>query len=942
MSDVLKKIGKLKGRGLVELRVRGAQALAARVERAGLSSLARVPVDAGFFRLLDASRAGRGLRNAEAWLEHFRLRRAPRFFAGFGEEEATRAALRSRFNTEETTVTNRAERILEGRFDLLGLRDLSFGSPVDWHLEPLTGVRAPLTHWSRINFLDPKVSGDKKFVWELNRHQFSQTLGRAYWRTGDERFADGFVRYAEAWMDANPPKLGVNWASSLEVAFRSISWLWALYFFKGSERLTPQVFLRLSKFLYLHARHLETYLSTYFSPNTHLTGEALGLFYLGTLLPEFRRAPRWRATGRRILLAELERHVRADGVYFEQTTYYHRYTTDFYTHFLLLARENGEASDARLTSKLAALLDHLMHLTRPDGTTPFVGDDDGGRLSMLDERRGDDFRAALSNGAAFFGRADYKHIAGEVAEETLWLQGTAGLAAFDALDAREPAEGSRAFPEGGYYVMRDGWACDSNYMLLDCGPHGAETIGSGHAHADALSFELAAQGRTLLVDPGTYTYTGSPEWRDRFRSSNAHNTLALDGASSSVPGESAFRWAQVAHARTKTWTTDARFDLFEGEHDGYMRLSPAAAGVTRGVLFLKGDYWVVRDRVESEGAHACELRFQFAADAAPFVEDEASKTARERKTSEAVNETKTSGLVSESKTSRLVSESETGDAVSELRPGDAASAMKTGDDISEQKTNDDVSEQKTGEAVRERKADAPGLDVFAFAAGGVWHAEEGWVSPAYGARVPAPAYVFAAETRGAAEFITLLVPRRFVEPRTARAREIEAIGGRAFEVSFADGASARTGACDFVLLGDGTRQVQTARLSSDFAWAWARCPGGGEPDELVLIDGRSFGVGSRELVRAERRVGWVVARRTDEGWSVRANACVHIVVAAKEGASKDDESERERREDAIKEREHAVTQREHAVTGRAEVVKERADAREVEEAVKFFERVSEP
>ena len=52
------------------------------------------------------------------------------------------------------------------------------------------------------------------------------------------------------------------------------------------------------KFLYLNARHLESYLSTYFSPNTHLTGEALGLFYIGTLLPEFNEAKRWQELGR--------------------------------------------------------------------------------------------------------------------------------------------------------------------------------------------------------------------------------------------------------------------------------------------------------------------------------------------------------------------------------------------------------------------------------------------------------------------------------------------------------------------------------------------------------------------------------------------------------------------------------------------------------------------
>ena len=194
MSGVLKKLRKLKGRSLDELRVRSAQALAAASERAGLSALARLPSDAAFFRLLDP--AACAAQDADAWLEHFRTRRSPGFFAGFDDERYTREALRTRFADEDALVVAHAKRVLKGRFDLLGRERLDFGSPVDWHLEPIARVRAPLAHWSRIDFLDPKVSGDKKFIWELSRHQFFQTLGRAYWRTGDERYAAGFARYA--------------------------------------------------------------------------------------------------------------------------------------------------------------------------------------------------------------------------------------------------------------------------------------------------------------------------------------------------------------------------------------------------------------------------------------------------------------------------------------------------------------------------------------------------------------------------------------------------------------------------------------------------------------------------------------------------------------------------------------------------------------------------
>ena len=606
-------MGRLKGRSLDELRVRGAQVLAARAERLGIG--VRLPADAELARLLLPAPRGPEGTDAESLLAHFR-HAARAFFKAFDDPAATRASLGRRFAAG--AVTARAARAAAGRFDLLGLTDLSFGEPVDWNFEPLAGKRAPMSHWSRIGELDAELTGDKKIIWELNRHQHFYALGRAYWHTGDEAHARAFAAHLASWMGQHPPKLGVNWMSSLEVAFRSIAWLWALHFFKGSPHLTPDLYARALKYLYLHGRHLETYLSTYFSPNTHLTGEALGLYYLGAALPEFARAPRWRETGRRVLLEQLARQVRPDGVYFEQASYYQRYTADFYTHFLLLARAAGEGVEAEVAPALAALCDHLMYLTLPDGTTPFYGDDDGGRLAPLDDRPPADFRATLATAAALLARPDYSHVAGPPTEETLWLCGEEGLKSLDTLGARPPGDASRAFPDGGYYVMRDGWARESTYVLLDCGPHGTDN--GGHAHADALSLVAAARGRTLLVDPGTYTYTGSREMRDYFRHTAAHNTLVVDDAPSSV-ADGPFSWAHAALCERREWLSRPRFDFFEGAHDGYRRL-PDPVTHRRSVLFLKGDYFVVRDRAEARARHRSELRFHFAPGAAPRAEGE--------------------------------------------------------------------------------------------------------------------------------------------------------------------------------------------------------------------------------------------------------------------------------------------------------------------------------
>lgn len=592
-------LSRLRGRSSDELLVRGTQELTALLERYRVLPEAREISDAALARRLTS-----GAATAASLLEHFRARSGREFFPAFANAPATVAVLRRCWPSAEREVVARADRAAEGRFDLLGYRALSFGDPIDWHLDPLAGRRAPRRPWSRIPYLRPDVVGDHKIIWELNRHQHFALLGQAYWLTGDERYAAAFVRQLTGWMDANPPKVGINWASNLEVAFRSISWLWGLYYFRSSAALTPAVFSRALKFLYLHGRHLESYLSTYFSPNTHLTGEALGLFYLGTLLPELRRAKRWQEMGWRILLDELRRQVREDGVYFEQSTWYHKYTTDFYLHALLLARANEWPVDVELPRTVQALLDHMMFMTRPDGRTPLIGDDDGGHLVRLDAAAPSDFRGTLALGAMVFGRADYAAVAQAPAPQALWVMGAIGLDAFQRAGTRYPARASAAYPASGVYVMRDEWGDEGNHLVIDSGPHGALT--AGHAHADALAIELSAYGRAILVDPGTYTYVGDA--RNAFRSSLAHNTLAIDGASSSMPGKT-FKWRETATSSARAWVSQPRFDYFEGEHDGYRRLASPALH-RRSVLFLKQRYWIVVDRVESAAPHRVDVRMQ--------------------------------------------------------------------------------------------------------------------------------------------------------------------------------------------------------------------------------------------------------------------------------------------------------------------------------------------
>src|SRR5438132_67379 len=206
-------------------------------------------------------------------VESFRAVGSRRFFAG-AVSQRTPQLLDVRLPAVRNEVVSAADAVCRGRFDLLGYRGLLFGEPVDWHLDPVSGRRAPFTHWSRIDHLDYALVGDHKVVWELNRHQWMVGLGQAYRLTGDPCYADAFAAFVRQWMDANPRGMGINWASSLEVALRLISWCWSLCLFRDSAALSQGLFAEMLGGIWAHAAHVERYLSYYFSPNTHPTGAA--------------------------------------------------------------------------------------------------------------------------------------------------------------------------------------------------------------------------------------------------------------------------------------------------------------------------------------------------------------------------------------------------------------------------------------------------------------------------------------------------------------------------------------------------------------------------------------------------------------------------------------------------------------------------------------------
>lgn len=531
-----------------------------------------------------------------------------RFFFSSSELPGLISLLKERLPNAAEEIIREADEICRHRFSLLGHDSLDYGPEIDWHADLIHGKRAPLEPWFRINFLDYEHVGDHKIIWELNRHQHLVALAKACLLTGNEKYLVELRNQWHSWTDANPYPLGINWASSLEVALRSLSWMWVLWLLPLDAAFRVEILRGLAR----NGQHIERYLSTYFSPNTHLLGEATALLFIGILCTEIPAAPRWRQEGWNILLEEARRQVGPDGMYFERSLYYHVYALDFFLHARLLASGNGMDIPEDFDAILNRMLDVLLALTQA-GTEGF-GDDDGGRVFNPRRNRCEEMTDPLALGAVLFQRHDLKS-AVQLTEEAVWLFGKRAISFFDDSSPEHLAHHGRlalhrdpsnaAFKDAGIYIMASGGNAPQQ-MVIDCGPRGTKR--RGHGHAGALGVTVAVGGRRYIVDSGTLAYVGTE--RDRFRGTAAHNTLIVDGLDQAIP-DGPFAWRLAPEARCEQWIAGQTFTLFTGSHNGYKRL-PDPVLHRRQVLYVHGEFWFVRDMAEGTGIHALEIPWHFA------------------------------------------------------------------------------------------------------------------------------------------------------------------------------------------------------------------------------------------------------------------------------------------------------------------------------------------
>jgi len=489
-----------------------------------------------------------------------------------------------------------AGEILQGRIPIFNTV-MEYGPTIAWRRDPRSGIESTTDYFRRIPYLDVTAAGDHKFVWEINRHQHLVLAAQAAVLSGSERYSDYVLRQLEHWWPENPFQRGINWTSALEVAFRVLSWIWVFHLI--GDRMTTNFRQRFLAELYRHGLHLEYNLSIYFSPNTHLLGEAVALHAIGRLFPRLPRSRRWRTLGATIVHEHMQTCVREDGSYFEQSTYYHMYAVDMFVFHAVL-----ENAPETYPAKLARMAEFLASLVDADGNLPFLGDDDGGRFFHPYGTRSRFARGSLACASVLLGKRFFPFSEYDLDEIASWWLGPECSPKELALAA---SNSSRTFQDTGIVVLRHG----PIVALFDAGPFGPG--GAGHSHSDTLSLLVSAGDQEILIDSGTFSYM-NPEWRSYFRGSAAHNTIKIDARDQGVPA-GPFRWSERPQVKLLEFTTGSRpvRAVAQCAYRGFAH--------TRTVALTDGTF-TTNDTIEGPpGEHDIEQFWHFAREPRPIDEN---------------------------------------------------------------------------------------------------------------------------------------------------------------------------------------------------------------------------------------------------------------------------------------------------------------------------------
>lgn len=467
-------------------------------------------------KLLDASQV------RSRWLE-----REQRFFAIPTALDLQEVATDELWASQVTEVCQEA---LSGGYPFFSRWQGELGWPPSFNFDPVNKIDWPVgEHWLSTARSGPPRD-DIKLVWEASRFTLAFSFARQFVRTEDDQWAEAFWEMLDAWIEQCPVNESVAWACGQEIAFRLFAILTAAFATLHSPSATEERLLKLELLCWQFGKRIFANINYALSQeNNHGLSEAIGLWTVGLLFPEFPEAKTWRQAGEQFLNAEIRRQIYPDGSFVQHSMSYHRVMLDDMCWFLALAKVNQIQPERMLGERVAKAIQWLSRFVDTEtGRVPNYGANDGANVLPLACADYLDYRPTLQCAAHLLGVDEAKLNAGPWDEKTLWLigKGTAGNAPNVSIRAWQALD-------GGYHLL---YGPESKAFIR------AARFRDRPSQSDMLHLDLWYRGHNILRDAGSYYYYHkNPETKGYFYSVQAHNVVEVAGMKQMVKGPN-FLW----------------------------------------------------------------------------------------------------------------------------------------------------------------------------------------------------------------------------------------------------------------------------------------------------------------------------------------------------------------------------------------------------------------
>ncbi|MBI1363540.1 MAG: hypothetical protein GC134_06110 [Proteobacteria bacterium] len=282
-------------------------------------------------------------------------------------------------------------------------------TPIDWQLDFISGYRWSSKLPSSAITFGNKPGADVKVPWELARMQHLPLMALSHLDSPDVGLVHAIRNQIIDFAATNPPRFGVNWVCTMDVAIRAANIALAATLIEKSGHEWDAPFRTLlGTVLYEHARHTATHYEWHHTlRGNHYLADVCGQLFTLCALERTPQTDAWFALAVQEFVGELPLQFLPDGANFEASSAYHRLSSEMaaYATALLtgLSSERKQALqsydwtkakgnpplapapqsadlDNELLERLEKTAEFSLHMTRPDGVLWQVGDNDSGRF----------------------------------------------------------------------------------------------------------------------------------------------------------------------------------------------------------------------------------------------------------------------------------------------------------------------------------------------------------------------------------------------------------------------------------------------------------------------------------------------------------------------------------------------------------------------------------